>query len=109
MLDTLLHHPSITLTLLLYVCQLHVNEGSLIFFPLWWTVLKGLHYGNVAEISIFIGGNRAKYLLMHAVQRWSHSAMARNLLHCCETPQWQHDGLGKIWMDFVKIHKRHPL
>lgn len=49
-----------------------MDEGSIsffFFFSPWWSVLKGIHHGNVPESNIFEGGNRDKEVLMHALYK----------------------------------------
>lgn len=78
MLDIPLHYSSITLIPLIHVCQLDGDEGPP-FFSLV-VVLKGMHDESVAEINMFTGGYREKYVCMHAVQGRTCSEMVDNLV-----------------------------
>lgn len=84
------------------------------FFSLWWSVLKGMHYGKVAFLlksfrckSTLVGHawgltsllppmNREG--LMDALQGWTCNEMTGNSLHCREKPQWQHGKLRETTM-----------
>lgn len=86
-----------------YLCYKYVHfMGKKIhyFFHLWQTIHKRMYSGSVAEVSMFLGENREKYVSVNTAQGWTHNETADNLLHCWETPEEQHDGL-------VKTHKRH--